>query len=470
MRAARVWPFRWSRVLPLLALSAVLAFASSVAPADGWSPRQRIPGIHNDAETPYVVADRDRTVHAFYSQPPPADPNQAVIVYNRWTLRNGWTVPAEIILPPMRGQASILGALLDAQGRLHIVFFSGDDTDANLYYSQAWATDAGVRWAWSSPAMIGEAAITPRTAAVAQDERGTLTAVYSGKRNGVGLYSAHSTDGGTTWSEVVPCFLVDRDDLRPLEIDDPRVWNPQVAADAAGRLHLTWVVVGRDGNGKAIYVANWDAAARAWTAPFQLATVKPEGYEVDWPSIVAHGSDLLVIYDDYAPPRRMMRVSRDGGGSWEEPVEVFAPTIGEYGTAAFAVDASDALHVVFGDRARNLNLWHSVRRGDTWQEPEAIAPATEATNFPKGPEEFHPSRPRLVASQGNVLLAVWRTDPGHPPNGPWFAYKRLDLPELPVAPLPAAPWPITSWLIVAGVVATVALVAIRAAREYGRAG
>jgi hypothetical protein len=330
------------------------------------------------------------------------------------------------------------------------------------------ATEADQWWAWSAPHLIGEVAITPRTATLAQDERGTLTAVYSGKRHGVGLYSVHSTDGGATWSTAVPYFLVDREDLRPLAIDDPRAWNPQAAADAAGVLHLAWVVVGRDGNGKAIYTARWDAAARAWTAPLRLATVKPDQYEVDWPSIVAHRGDLLVIYNDYAPTKRMMRVSPDGGETWGDGVEVMAPTVGEYGNAAFAVDASDTLHVVFGDRARHLNLWHSVWRDGAWQDPEPIAPTTEATTHPSGPMEFHPSRPRLVASQGNVLLVAWRTDPGHPHNGTWFAYKRLDVPELPLVALPAAPWRVSSRPILLGVLVVVAMIFI-AARRYGRA-
>jgi hypothetical protein len=440
----------------------------SYARADPWSPRQRIPGVHDDAETPYLVADRSRTVHAFHSQLTHAEPKQLAIVYSRWTLGDGWTSPSEVIFPPMRLQASVLGVLLDARGLFHVIFFSGDDTDANVYYSRARATEADQWWAWSAPLLIGEAAITPRTATLAQDERGTLTAVYSSKRDGVGLYSVHSTDGGTTWAAAVPYFLVDRDDLRPLAIDDPRAWNPQLAADGEGRLHLVWVVVGRDGNGKAIYTANWDAVAQAWTAPLRLATVKPDQYEVDWPSIVAHRGDLLVIYNDHAPTKRMMRVSRDGGGTWEDPVEVMAPTVGEYGNAAFAVDASDTLHVVFGDRGRHLNLWHSVRRESAWQEPEPIAPTTEATTYRTGPDEFHPSRPRLVASQGNVLVAAWRTDPGHPHNGTWFAYKRLDVPELPVVALPAAPWRLSSTLILPGALAVVAIVVVWV-RKRGRA-
>jgi hypothetical protein len=455
---------------PCLLLATLWANSTAVVGQNinQWSPRQRIPGIHKDAFTPYLVADRNRTVHAFHSQPGRTDASQEVIVYSRWTLQDGWTPPTDIVFPLLRAQASILGALLDGQGVMHIVFFGGDDAVANLYYSRAWASNAGTRRAWSPPELIGEGAITPRTAALASDAHGNLTVVYSGKRRGVGLYTTHSSDSGATWSEALQMFLVARDDLQAWADDDPRAWNPQVARDSAGRLHLTWVVVGREGNGKAIYYASWDADAKRWTAPLLLATVGPDDYEVDWPSITAYHDDLLLIYDDHSPPERMMRTSKDGGQTWLDPVAVMAPTVGEYGTAAFAVDGGDRLHVVFGDRARGLNLWHSVWDGGGWREPEPIAPPTEASAYRKGPEEYHPSRPHIVVSQGNVLLAAWQTDPGRPHNGTWSAYKVLDAPELPAEPLPRPPsWPASQPLLF-GALCAALLVGIVAALKYWR--
>jgi hypothetical protein len=450
----------------LLALLSARALALAGQAADRWSARQRIPGIQDDALTPYLAADRNRTVHAFHSQAAHVDPSQLAIVYSQWTLRNGWTLPTDIVLPPSRGQASILGAMLDDQGILHIVFFSGDDAVANLYYSRAWASEASKPRAWSAPELIGEAAITPRTATLASDEQGTLTVVYSGNLQGVGLYTTHSRDRGATWSEAVPLFFVQRDDLEPWANNDPRAWNPQVARDDAGRLHLTWVVVGKDGNGKAIYYARWEADGLHWTEPLLLAAVGPDVYEVDWPSIVAHHGDLFVIYDDHSPPERMMRISRDTGRSWSNPAAVLAPTVGEYGNAAFAVDGGNTLHVVFGDRARGLNLWHSVWDAGRWREPEPIASTMEAEAYRSGPEEFHPSQPRVVVSQGNVLLAVWQTDPGRTHNGTWFAYKLLDVPEVPIEPLPAPPSWVVSHRMPLGALLAALLVLILAALPY----
>ena len=461
-------PRRFATACVLLATLEASRPAVAGQSANQWSPRQRIPGIQDDAFTPYLVADRNRTVHAFHSQPARSNVSQLAIVYSRWTLHDGWTMPTDIVLPPLRGQVSILGAWLDRQGVMHIVFFSGDDAVANLYYSRAWASNADTPQAWSTPDLIGEAAITPRTAALAGDDRGNLTVVYSGNRQGVGLYTVQSHDSGVTWSEPVLFFRVDRDDLQAWAGDDPRPWNPQVTQDHAGRLHLTWVVVGRDGNGKAIYYASTSPGSKEWTAPLLLASVKPDQYEVDWPSIAAYHDDLLLIYDDYTPPKRMMRASRDDGRTWLDPVEVLAPTLGEYGNATFAVDGGDTLHVVFADRARGLNLWHSAWEGGAWREPEPIAPDTEAATYRSGPREFHPSQPRAVVSQGNVLLAVWRTDPGRPHNGTWSAYKLLDVPELPIEPLAPAPSPVPSTSLLLSALCAALLIATLATLKYRR--
>jgi len=46
---------------------------------------------------------------------------------------------------------------------------------------------------------------------------------------------------------------------------------------------------------------------------------------------------------------------------------------------------------------------------------------------------------RAAVVQGNVLLAVWRMDPGVGTDGVWYSYTELDVPESPVVPLATAP-------------------------------
>jgi hypothetical protein len=52
---------------------------------------------------------------------------------------------------------------------------------------------------------------------------------------------------------------------------------------------------------------------------------------------------------------------------------------------------------------------------------------------------YTPHDIRAVVSQGNVLLAVWREDPGLGQHGIWFSYMVLDASETPVVPLATAP-------------------------------
>ena len=401
------------------------AGAEGVSP---WSGRQRIPGSHDEAHTPYLVADRSRTVHAVYSQPLGGPDTEVGVLYTRWTPEGGWIESIDVLLPPYRRQAHVQGAFLDEKGVLHVLFFGGDDRDANMYYARVAAASASHARTWSSPELVGIKARTPRTAALVADGRGTLQVLYGGNRDGIGLYTVHSRDGGESWSAPVPIFLTGSEERFP--------WALTTSWDERGRLHAVWTVAGIDGNGKEIRYARMDAVGGPWTDSVILTQAKPGQYEVDWPSITAHGHELSVIYNDFHPPKRMARTSADGGETWDESVEPFAPSRGEYGPVDFVVDSANQLHAVFGDRGRGLNVWHSSWRGGRWSEPEPIAPATEAERFAEGALTFHPSQPRAVVSQGNLLLVVWKTDPGFHRNGVWSSVRKLDSPELPVEALP----------------------------------
>jgi hypothetical protein len=177
-----------------------------------------------------------------------------------------------------------------------------------------------------------------------------------------------------------------------------------------------------------------------WSEPTLFAQPKDNESEVDRASIAVYEDEILVIYNDYQPPKRMLRRSLDNGQTWLEPVEFLPPTRGEYGAANFFVDSNNDLHVVFGDRARGLSIWHSVLDGDRWQDPEPIVPLREAEAYEVGdPLEFHPQRPHSAISQGNVVLVTWRLDKGHGDNGTWFSYKVLDSPEIPPVPIKTQP-------------------------------
>jgi len=398
-----------------------------------WSPRERIPGSHDEARAPYLVADQNRTIHAFQSQPLGEYADERVIFYSQWTLEQGWTDPIDIILPPFGWLAVIKGAFLDQSGTMHIVFYGGEERDANIYYTRAPAAIASRAPAWSAPIVIGESAAF-ETAALAGDDQGNLYVLYGGKAQGNGLYAVHSTDGGDTWSEPTPVLLTYDEDLF--------VWGVRfrLYVDPSQKLHAVWAVNNSGGQGQAIYYANLEPDAMKWSEPIVLAaTEKGRVGQVTEPSIAGLDGELMVVYNEWGegPTTRMMLRSIDGGRTWIGPEPPFA-SMGEYGEPDFVVDSNHVLHLFLGDRARGLNLWHSVWHNGRWQEPEPVASSSDAL-IQEGPLTFHPWYPDAVVSQGNVILVAWETDRGSTHNGTWFSYTVLDAPEYQVVPLPSPP-------------------------------
>lgn len=407
-----------------------------------WTAQQRIPNYDNEGKAPYLVADSNKTVHAFNSQ---KVSEQLVIIYRQWSLERGWTAPIDILLPTEKKQARMMGAFLDQSGMIHLVFFSGDDLSANIYYSNAPAVNAGQAQAWSAPELIGEKAITPSIAALAGDDKGNLFVVYSGKPDGRGLYALSSNDAGDSWSDPIPIFLTYSSELFPGAL--------RMHLEQQGQLHAVWTINNTTGNGEAIYYARRTLDHLQWSEPIELAVV--DGYEADWPSVITYDNEagtrtdeLFVIYQNSQPATRWMRKSYDGGETWTAPIRLF-PHVGEYAHAALLVDSNNDLHMILGNRTGNPpvhGMWHSVWLGGRWSDLDPIV-----SGHPVGSgfieERFDPTAPRSVISQGNVLLVTWVTDPSAGRNGVWYSYITLDAPELPVMALSrpqASPTPIAT--------------------------
>lgn len=394
-----------------------------------WSPRQRIPGTFDKVETPYLVADSAGTVHAFYSQPVEDDPslNTWAIFYSQWTVERGWTTPVDIILSPSGPQAHVMGAVLDQHGFMHVIFYGGEDTEKGIYYTKAPATKMQQGTAWSAPQLIGGAGLG-RTAAIVGDGQNNLFVLYDGRQEGSGVYAISSTDGGEAWSDPMPIFLVADDRLLPYAL--------QVRMDQQQQVHAVWSVNDLSGRGTAIEYARLEAGHTQWDEPMMLAVQEEGDYQAAWPAIGMNQQDLFVIYLKGSPVKRMMRRSRDGGQTWTKPVLAF-PSEGEYGWADFAVDSAGALHVLFGDRAQGLDLWHSTWQGNSWRGPEPVVPLVGLEQYYHGgAAAFHPWWPHAVVSQGNILLVAWKQDPGLDGNGSWFSYIQLNTPAVAPKPIP----------------------------------
>lgn len=419
-------------VLLLISINPGQAPAQVEAQNSEWSTPQTIPGYDPATWPPILVADQNRTVHAFSSQPVDGGGGEIVeaVFYNRWTLEHGWTFPTDILLSPYK-DARVTDARLDRKGILHVLFFGGDSTGADIYYSQAPAATADDPHAWSAPIIIGADAGDPEGAVFYEDDQGMLYVLYNGSGVGNGLYVVHSVDGGSTWSNPAPIFMAD--DQAPVIV------GLHVIRSKSGWLHAVWNTRDVGGQGRGLYYAQ-SKNGTDWSEPILLDSA-PTGYGVLFPAIIEYESSLFVIY--LQTPKVKMRVSRDNGQSWEDPTTLFARYVGVNGSPSLAVDSNQGLHLFFGQRIDATastpeisGMWHSAWVSNRWLEPEAVAEGPSVFDH-VGDTSFVPYEARAVVSQGNVILVTWRTDPGLHGNGVWFSYKVLNAPELPIS-TPAA--------------------------------
>jgi len=426
----------------LIVFQIALGLSNTTVKADivaQWAPDARVPGYLDDTFTPYLVADQNGTVHAFASQWINDGSRRSAVVYRQWSLLGGWTRPVDVILTPT-GNAQILGAFLDSSDKMHIIFMAGEARDAAVYYSFAPAANADLVTAWSIPIMVGENALGLNSAVIAGDDQGNLFIIYSGNRDGNGVYFVTSSDSGESWSELFPVFLTSDTTLLPFSL--------RLAISQDYQVRATWNVVTSVGVDEALYFANYSVRNSEWGNPVELdrRIDLPEYFGPSFPAMADNGSDIVILYNGgnpYAgqfvnPGRPVMRasISSDGGLTWDGPGNPFPLLNGRSGEHALAVDSMGGVHGVFvmridqyvdGENETIGGIWHSKFQDGIWTNPDRFVTT------------YSPHDVRATVSQGNVLLVVWREDPGAGKHGVWFSYTILDTPELPIIPLSTVP-------------------------------
>lgn len=407
--------------------------------AGGWAPDARVPGYLDDTYPPVLVADRDRTVHAFASQWVESGIRSRAIVYRQWTSKGGWTRPVDIILAP-KGDAVVLGVFLDTADRFHLILKFGDSSFSAVYYSSASAEDAGSAGAWLEPVMVG-APLALESAAITGDGDGNLLIAYSGTSDGNGIYFTESSDSGENWSQSAPLYLTYDSELTPYSL--------RLAPGSDHQVRAAWNVVTNLGVDKLLYFANFDLRQKTWSIPAQLDeqhTEVQDAFGPSFPVVADTGRQIVLMYNTGNPfpdrpvkpgrPVQAVLVSNDNGETWNGPSVPFPFHVGRSGEHAMVLDGEGIPHAIFvqrieldesgGEYEAVGGVWHSAFRNGTWTNPERFA-----TTY--APHDLH-----AVVSQGNVMLVTWREDPGSGRHGIWFSFITLDAAELPVVPLATA--------------------------------
>ena len=400
-----------------------------------WAAPQTIPGYEPGTWPPILIADQNRTIHAFSDQWIDTSDGESnlLIVYNQWTLENGWTTPVDILISPIK-EARLTAAYLDDKGYFHVVFFGGDNTDANIYYSRAPAREAANGNAWSAPAVIGENAGDPEGSAIFENDQGTLFVMFNGRQYGNGLYVVSSEDGGNNWSNSTPIFYA--------KSDEPNIDLLKVVDGRSGWIHAIWGVYSEDGQGRGIYYSR-SKDGQQWNESKLLADAE-DGLGTQTPTIIQYNEKLIALFN--LPPKVTRRESVNDGETWSDPSILFPRHVGVNGSLSMAIDSNKRLHLFFGQRIPGTpdihGMWHSTWEDNHWVEPEPIVRGPVVRDD-VGFTSFDPYEASSVVSQGNVLMVTWRTDPGLKGNGVWYSYKVLDAPETPLKeiPIPTQPTP-----------------------------
>ena len=319
-----------------------------------WTPDQRVSGYLDDTFTPVLLADRNRTVHAFASQWVDVDgEQQGAIVYRQWSLMGGWTKPVDILLSPV-GDAQMQSAFMDDSGYFHVVFWSSNQYGAYIYYAKAPVASADVGSAWSLPIAIANSAIEPASAALAGDSQGNLIMIYSGKNDGAGVYEIRSEDSGETWSNPSSVFLTYDTELVPFSL--------RLVMGQNGQLHATWSVVTNLGVDASLYYARFDISTKQWTQPFMINQRLDiqDYFGPSFPAIVDTGKSVVVVYNNGNPfsgrpvnpgrPVQEVNISNDGGQTWNDPVVPFYRLVGRSGEHSMVVDSNNNAHTLFVQR------------------------------------------------------------------------------------------------------------------------
>lgn len=408
-----------------------------------WSIAQTIPEFGDETNPPILIADQNRTVHAFASQQVGEGESLTAITYSQWTPDTGWTKPNDVLLSPFKNEARVLDAYLDEQGVFHLIFYGGDNTEAYLYYAKVHASRAVDPRAWSLPEPISTS-MAPPSGVILGDEMGRLTVLSTDRRDGNGVYVVYSQDRGESWTEPLPIALTYTDKLIP--------YGVHAARDSSGTLHAIWQQVNVSGQGRGIFYARQEVGEEIWSEPIDLTADDEIVTELGTmtPAFLINNDELLAFYNING--KIVLRKSADGGNTWSETVQLFGRHIGVNGLLAPVVDGRYEVHLFFGQRIPETpdihGMWHSNMRGAIWSEPEPIISGPQVVDM-RGSAAFDPYDAQAVALQGNELLVTWRSDPGLKGNGVWFAHQQIDAPAFALAPIPApsptsVPQPVTA--------------------------
>jgi hypothetical protein len=427
-----------------LIVLAVVALAPGIASADtgAWSqPVEVSAGL--GGWFPAIAADDSGNVHVVWQAGFPQQTSFYVsaLYYTRWNGQS-WTRPTDIAL--IWAEHALRSALaVDGSGTLHLLYKGLGQLDPaalgdkgslgqeDIWYTTAPGASADQIHAWA-PAQRVSHGDQGYFSDLAIDSHGVLHAIWSESGAGSwGIYYAHSTDGGVTWTGRTPL-----DDV------DPIWWyRAHLKIDGQDRLHVVWEV--RDPNETGVsfgvsvasrYAISRDGGQTWVKTSFQAQTgVYPAGLSFEpGPQQPAIGIDghgtILFVYRDPLTNQIQYRQSGDGE-HWtdNQPIPSIASGVARpYDIYDMATDSAGHVHLIsvgYVTGSTLMSLLHSEWDGKTWSPPSVVVGSPP-----------YPEYPRLAVSHGNELHLVWfdgdRPSIDRTPMSIWYSSTTTAAPQL----------------------------------------
>jgi hypothetical protein len=418
-------------MLALVAALLMPGVVSAQTTAGGWSQPENVFETEGRASEVEVAADASGVVHVFwaYGAPGAEESGEVEAIYYAWLENGRWSEPVDVLVSPGGRVARFHSVVVDPSGYLHVVWSGGNA----LYYSRAFAPEAGSALSWTEPAALvsGVSALEP---GLAVDGQGILYVVWT--QASAGLMFARSEDGGRSWSAPNLIF--------PAEQGNELARWGRIAVDVRGRLHvaLTFTrsassAASEQGNPNYLYYLRSEDQGETWSAPF-LVTPEPDFGEMN---VATYGDDVVhLLWNGRAGTHgRYHRWSENGGQTWSDTQAVVRPapqdshgTGGLTGYPALTVDAAGALHMV---TATGGGDYYYRWQDGLWSEPALLSPGLRGDGVTG--EDISLEQPSIAINRGSELHVVFHD--GF--ERIWHVAGGTGLPEARAAVLPGAESP-----------------------------
>jgi len=415
-------------ILFLILLSAALVGPPAVYAVGPWTEPLLL--NHQDAATPFIMADSNGTVHVFWGNTGLSG-ERGAIFYRRLNDGN-WSETVDIIASPDGESALYPSAVIDAQGYIHLVWISD-----KLYYSQAHVSQALHPRGWSTPYQMTNYGATSGVIKLGRD--GSLNVLFGSQGVNPAIYLLKSEDGGDFWQIAIQVSMPEKNTFS---------LTCNMAVDSSGRLHAVWseaLKMNALDEGvqqvppSGVYYSRSDDGGYHWGYPYKIA-----GTDQGDPTIGIDDSDRVhLIWSGIGSAAGKYHTYLDlQTGQWQEINRILADGEGLLGMPALTLDSSGRLHTAvpltsqthFGlDTPGEIvsQSWWDGRWGEEYQVSLSLMDA-----------EIEHSHPALTISVGNQLHLVWTAlDLRHnkedeSPVYLWYSTRSLNSPAIETVPLP----------------------------------